>query len=492
MPAGPHRPSFAADKETRLNATTAPGCDAALAEARDLGRLAPRRPRLVLATTILASSLSFIDGSVLNVALPAIGHAFAARAEEVQWVVNAFLLPLSALLLLGGAAGDVYGRRRMLIGGIALFAFASLLCALAPGLPLFLAGRAAQGIGAALLLPSSLAILGDAFSGEARGRAVGTWAASGAMAAAGAPLLGGWMVEAVGWEAIFLINLPIAAAAVLLALRYVPESDQSDRARPDWLGGMLATLALGTLTWGLTEWSAAGIPSAASEAALAGGFALLLLFLAVERRRREAAMMPLALFASRSFVGLTLLTFLLYGAFGAVMVLLPFTLIEAEGYSPVAAGASLLPLPLLIAAASPLMGRLAARVGPRLPLTAGPLVVAAGFALGLRLGGGSYWTSVLPMVVLLSLGMALAVAPLTTAVLASVDSRHTGTASGLNSAVARTGGLIATALLGAVVALRQQALVDGFHAATVVAAGTAAAAGASAFLLLDRPSIDEA
>ena len=474
-------------EETRLNATTAPGCDSAVAEARHEPEVGPAHPRLVLLTTILASSLSFIDGSVLNVALPAIGRSFSAGAEEVQWVVNAFLLPLSALLLLGGAAGDLYGRRRMLIGGIALFALASLLCALAPGLPLFLAGRALQGIGAALLLPSSLAILGDAFSGERRGRAVGTWAASGAMAAAGAPLLGGWMVGSLGWEAIFLINLPIAAAAVVLALRYVPESGRADRPPPDWAGAVLATLALGALTWGLADWSAAGSASSATIAALAAGCLLLLLFLFVEKRRREAAMVPLALFASAEFVGLTLLTFLLYGAFGAVMVLLPFTLIEAEGYSPVAAGAALLPLPLLIAAASPVMGRIAARVGPRLPLTAGPLVVAAGFALGLRLGGGTYWTAVLPMVVLLSLGMALAVAPLTTAVLASVDARHTGTASGLNSAVARTGGLVATALLGAVLALKGRQLVDGFHGAALVAAATAAAAGASAFLLLGRP-----
>ena len=452
----------------------------------------PSHPRLVLATTILASSLSFIDGSVLNVALPAIGRSFAAGTQDVQWVVNAFLLPLSALLLLGGAAGDVYGRRRMLIGGIALFALASLLCALAPSLPLLLAGRAGQGIGAALLLPSSLAILSDAFSGEERGRAVGTWAAAGAMTAAAAPLLGGWMVDVVGWKAIFLINLPVAAAAIFLALRFVPESDNSERPPPDWPGGLLATLALGALTWGLTDWSAARMPSAASAAAIAAGLALSLLFLVVEGRRREAAMVPLALFASAEFVGLTLLTFLLYGAFGAVMVLLPYTLIEAEGYSPLAAGAALLPLPLLIAAASPLMGRLAARLGPRQPLTGGPLVVAAGFALGLRLGGGTYWTAVLPMVVLLSLGMALAVAPLTTAVLASVDARHTGTASGLNSAVARTGGLVATALLGAVLALKGPALVSGFHAASLVAAATAAAAGASAFLLLGRTARETA
>jgi EmrB/QacA subfamily drug resistance transporter len=459
-----------------------------LAQARAPRRASPSHPRLVLVTTILASSLSFIDGSVLNVALPAIGRGFGASTQEVQWVVNAFTLPLSALLLIGGAAGDHYGRRRLLIGGIALFAAASLLCAMAPSLTLFLAGRSLQGLGAAMLLPSSLAILGDSFSGEARGRAVGTWAAAGAMAAAGAPLLGGWLVDGIGWPAIFLINLPIAAAAILLALRYAPESADSERPPPDWAGALLATLGLGGLTWGLTAWSAARRLGAVSGGILAAGAALLVLFVLAERRRGEAAMMPLSLFASRPFVGLTLLTLLLYGAFGAAMLLLPFTLIEAGGYSSVEAGAALLPLPIVIALGSPPMGKLAARLGPRLPLSAGPLVVGAGFLLGLRVTeAGAYWSAVFPMVLLLSLGMAIAVAPLTTAVLASVDARHTGTASGLNSAVARTGGLVATALLGAVLALRGDALVGGFHGAMIAGAMIAAAAGASAFLLLRRP-----
>ena len=439
----------------------------------------------MLAATILASSLSFVDGSVLNVALPAIGAAFRASTAEVQWVINAYLLPLSALLLLGGAMGDLYGRKLMLIAGIVLFAAASLLCALAPSLTIFLAGRALQGLGAAMLLPSSLAILGDAFRGEARGRAVGTWAAAGAIAGAAAPLLGGWLVDRIGWASIFLINLPVAAAAILLAWLYVRESADRRRPSPDWPGALLATLGLGALTWGLTLWSAEQRAGPEALIAIAAGTILSLLFLAVERKRGKEAMVPLALFGSRSFVGLTLLTFLLYGAFGGLLVLLPFTLIEAAGYSALMAGAALLPLPILIALGSPLMGKLAARMGPRLPLTLGPLLVGIGFLLALRIGEeADYFTQILPMVILLSLGMAVAVAPLTTAVLTSVDAAHTGTASGLNSAVARTGGLVATALIGAVIASRGSEMLAGFHQAMIVGAIMAAAASLSAFWLL--------
>lgn len=439
----------------------------------------------MLSATILASSLSFVDGSVLNVALPAIGTAFRASTAEVQWVINAYLLPLSALLLLGGAMGDLYGRKLMLIAGIVLFAAASLLCALAPSLTIFLAGRALQGLGAAMLLPSSLAILGDTFRGEARGRAVGTWAAAGAMAGAAAPLLGGWLVDRVGWASIFLINLPVAAAAILLAWLHVRESADRRRPSPDWPGALLATLGLGALTWGLTLWSAEQRAGAEALIAIAAGAVLSVLFLAVERKRGKEAMVPLALFGSRSFVGLTLLTFLLYGAFGGLLVLLPFTLIEAAGYSALMAGAALLPLPILIALGSPLMGKLAARLGPRLPLTVGPLLVGVGFLLALRIGeAADYFTQILPMVTMLSLGMAVAVAPLTTAVLTSVDAGHTGTASGLNSAVARTGGLVATALIGAVIASRGSEMLAGFHQAMIVGAIMAAAASLSAFLLL--------
>jgi EmrB/QacA subfamily drug resistance transporter len=445
----------------------------------------PAHPNLVLAACILASSLAFIEGGVLNVALPAIGASFRADATEVQWVINAFTLPLSALLLLGGAAGDRFGRRLCLVLGMALFASSSVLCALAPSLPLFLAGRALQGLGAALVLPNSLAVLGAAFDGERRGRAVGLWAALGAVAGAVAPPLGGWLVDRAGWPSVFYVNLPVVAAATVLAFRYVPESAEPARAPPDWAGAAAATAGLGSLAYGLTLWSGGRGGHVDAAAGVVAGAALLLMFLWQERRRGEGAMMPLSLFASRRFAGLTLLTFLLYGAFGAMLLLLPYVLIEAAGYSALEAGGALLPLPLVIASLSSLTGRLAARVGPRLPLTVAPLIVAAAFLLALRIDAhAGYLFAVLPSLVLMALGMAFAAAPLTTAVLGSVDERHTGTASGLNSAVSRSGGLIATALLGSVLGGRGTALIAGFHAVAIAAAAICAAASVSALLLL--------
>ncbi|HEX6375440.1 MAG TPA: MFS transporter [Allosphingosinicella sp.] len=459
----------------------------------DGGIAASARPRPcpsqggTLAASILASSLAFVDGSVVNVALPAIGADLDAPAAGLQWIVNAYLLPLSALLLLGGAAGDKFGRRRLFLLGIALFALASALCALAPSLELLLAGRALQGIASAMLMPNSLALLGAAFAGEARGRAIGTWAAAGAIAGALGPLLGGWLVESVGWRSIFLINLPLAAGALWLGWRYVGESREKIRAPLDWLGVGTATAALGAVTWGLTVLSGGGDRAIEGWASTAFGLAALLAFLAIERKRGKGAIMPLAMFGTASFAGLTILTFFLYAALGGLFVLLPYLLIEQGGYSPVAAGAALLPLPAVIGLGSRLMGAVAARIGPRLPLTIGPLVVAAGFVLAARIGdGGAYWTSVLPAVLAIAIGMAGAVAPLTTAVMASVDSDHVGTANGFNSAVARTGGLIATALLGAVLAERGTALAEAFAVAAYVAAGASAAAGLAALVLL-RP-----
>jgi MFS family permease len=280
-------------------------------------------PKRVLAACILASSLSFVDGSVTNVALPAIGKSLSAGGADLQWIVNVYLLPLSALLLLGGAAGDRYGRRRLLVGGTTLFAIASLACAVAPNLELLLLGRGLQGVGSAILMPNSLAILGATFSGEARGRAIGIWASIGAVMAAIGPVLGGWLIDVVGWRAIFLINLPLALGAIALGLLYVRDSHDKDRPALDMPGGMLATLALGALTWGLTIGSSKAGWTAFAIAAVAGGMALLLAFVFVERRRGEHAMMPLAMFGSASFIGLTGLTLLLYGALGALVVLVP-------------------------------------------------------------------------------------------------------------------------------------------------------------------------
>ena len=426
---------------------------------------------------------------MLNVALPAIGHSYQAGTAEVQWVINAFTLPLTALLLLGGAAGDLYGRRRVMLWGIVLFTAASVLCAAAPSLAVFLAGRALQGFGAAMLLPNSLATLSASFTGEKRGQAVGTWAAAGAVAGALAPMLGGWLIDGIGWPFIFLLNVPIAAAAILLGWLYVPESENRDRPDPDWAGAALATIGLAALTWGLTAWSATHRLGGDAGLALGAGFLLLAAFLRVEHRRKGQAMIPLAMFGSLPFVGLTLFTFLLYGALSGLMLLLPYVLIEAAHYSAAIAGAALLPLPIIIALGSPPMGRLAARIGPHWPLSIGPLLVAAGFALMLRVGGdGSYWTTVLPAILAISAGMAVAVAPLTTAVLSSVEDSHAGTASGLNSAVARGGGLIATALLGIVLSQQGAALTSGFHGAALAGAALALVSAMIAFATLKAPA----
>jgi EmrB/QacA subfamily drug resistance transporter len=460
-------------------------CDAAQAHAAKSHVPATRRPRLVLLTTILASSLAFVDGSVVNVGLPAIGRDMDGGPADLQWVVNAYLLPLSALLLLGGALGDRFGRQRLLIIGTVLFALSSVACALAPTLPWLLLARGLQGVGAALLMPNSLAILGGAFSGEARGRAIGIWASAGSITGAAGPLLGGVLIDSIGWRSIFLINIPLAAAAIWLALCVIPNGPRSAKSKPlDIAGAGLATLALGGLTWGLTMGSGKQGWTVLALAGAAAGLLLFLAFLWLENRLGDRAMMPLVLFGSRSFIGLSLLTLLLYGALGGLLVLLPYLLIQAAGYSATLAGAALLPFPLVLTVLSPVMGGVAGRFGPRWPLTIGPIIVAAGLLLMLRISAaGSYWTTILPSMLVISLGMACATAPLTTAVLTSVDARHTGFASGLNSALARAGGLIATALLGAVLIGRGAALISGFHGAAILGALACAAAGLCALLL---------
>jgi EmrB/QacA subfamily drug resistance transporter len=427
-----------------------------------------------------------VDGSVVNVGLPAIGHSLNANAADLQWVVNAYLLPLSALLLLGGAVGDRFGRRGVLILGVTIFGFGSVACAAAPGVATLLTARAAQGIGAALLLPNSLAILGSAFSGEARGRAVGTWSAASSAAAALGPVLGGWLIDTIGWRAIFLLNIPLAAAAIVLAYLFVREPVRAKDAPPlDFAGALLASLSLAALTWGLTVGAGHAGWTGSALVAVVAGSALLIAFLWIERRRGDQAMMPLALFASSNFVGLTILTALLYGALGALLVVVPYLLIQGMGYSGTAAGAALLPFPFVLALSSRAMGGIAGRIGSRLPLTIGPSIVAMGFLLLLRVdAGANYWSGILPAMLVISIGMAGAVAPLTTAVLTSVDTRHMGSASGLNSAVARTGGLIATALLGGVFAARGAGLFGAFHVAIVACAVAAVGAGAAAFVFV--------
>jgi EmrB/QacA subfamily drug resistance transporter len=449
--------------------------------------------RATLAATILGSSLAFIDGSVVNVALPALARQLNADPATLSWAINAYLLPLGALILLGGGLGDHVGRRRVFLVGLILFTGASILCAAAPTFAWLLAGRGAQGVGAALLMPNSLAILGGAFVGEERGRAIGTWAAVGAMAGVVGPIAGGWLVDVAGWRFVFIINVPVALAAGYLACRYVAEQRERGREVPlDALGALLATAALGMLTWSLTE--AADISRSLSSIGTMtlAGVSLLAIFLVQEKRLQDRALMPFALFSSRTFVGLTLLTFFLYGSLGGLIVLLPFLLIQMNHWSAVAAGAALLPVPLLIGIGSRSMGRLAARIGGRIPLSGGCLLVASGLALYARVGtaGVDYWLDIFPPTLMVGLGMGVCVAPLTTSVMASVSRDHVGVASGFNNATARIAGLVATALLGFVFARQNSAsdFITAFRTAAFVGAGAAAAAAAFAAALIRSPS----
>ena len=457
--------------------------------ARGSDNLTTHPLRATLAATILGSSLAFIDSSVINVALPALARQLHADPTKLSWAINAYLLPLGTLILLGGGLGDHFGRRRVFLLGLMLLTGASILCAAAPTFAWLLAGRGAQGVGAALLMPNSLAILGGAFSGEERGRAIGTWAAVGAMSGVVGPVVGGWLIDVVGWRCVFMINIPVALAAGYLAWKYVAEQrERGKEVRLDAWGALLATAALGLLTWSLTE--AADISRSLSwiGAVTLGGLALLVIFLVQEKRLQDRALMPFALFSSRTFVGLTLLTFFLYGSLGGLIVLLPFLLIQMNHWSAVAAGAALLPVPLLIGVGSRSMGRLAARIGARAPLSGGCLLVAAGLALYARVrpAGVDYWVDIFPPTFLVGLGMGVCVAPLTTAVMASVGTDRVGVASGFNNATARIAGLVATALLGFVFAQQNSAsgFIAAFRAAAFVGAGLAAAAAAFAAALI--------
>jgi EmrB/QacA subfamily drug resistance transporter len=452
------------------------------------------RGRWVLAATVLGSGMAFLDATVVNVALPAIGRSLDTGLAGLAWTINGYTLTLAALILLGGSLGDRLGRRRMYVVGVWWFAAASLLCGLAPNVGTLIAARALQGIGGALLTPGSLAILQSSFRAEDRARAIGAWSGLAGVAGAAGPLAGGWLVQAASWRWVFLINLPIAAAVLVVTRRHVPESrDPAASPHVDVPGAVLGAVGLGALTYGLIAWGEGALGDPDVVTGLVTGTVALLGFVLRERSARDP-MLPLDIFRSRLFTATNLVTFVVYAALGGVFFWLVLELQVVSGFGPIVAGLGLLPVTVIMLLLSARMGGLAQHIGPRLPMSVGSLVCALGVVGMTRIGAdATYVGDVLPPVVLFGLGLALLVAPLTSTVLAAVSDEHAGLASGVNNAVARVGGLLAVAVLPLVVGLSgaayedAAAMRDAFRMAMWVCAALLAAGALLAAVFVHRP-----